>query len=240
MIKSGVKAFFFLCALNLLFSCNTTNTSGIGLTTPPPKPPINPIVNDLTAKITDTYKSTLSIPEVGFSKTVEFTDSLRLSSDVYCNYLIQESSTLLEKDKIVLIDVQYKQTADEENRPPCPEKRDKYVNHKKSLAFEKYSYSKIALFMLSADVETFLKTNPEFKTAQVLTMDSRKLGAIDTLFVRLKIVGLNNESYLLETHFSSMNSFLDIVDQKYISMSNSEVISYHKLLIPSNFEMHLK
>lgn len=230
MKQQFIQKFFVICFFALIASCSNTNSSGIGLTGAPTKPPKDPDAVGLTAKITDTYKSTLAIPDVGFTKTIEFTESLQLASYDDCLYTIQETSVLLQKDKTVLIDFQYKQTPDKENISSCPEKIDKYNNHKKDIAFEKYVNNKISVFMSSSDVDTILRANPDFKSGQVLTMESRKFGEIDSLFVRIKLVDLNNEPYLLETHFSSLNSFLDIIDRKYISMKSSKVISYRKLI----------
>lgn len=232
MVNQSLQKHFIFIFIFALSSCSNTNSSGIGLTSAPPKPPTPPEVINQTAKLTETYKSELAIPEVGFAKVLEFTEKLELVSGDECHYIVQEKSILLEKEKTILVDFSYKQKPAEGNFSWCPPQIDKYVNFKKDLTFEKFAASKISMFMNLSNVDLILKRNPDLKAAEILTMESRKLAQLDGVFVRVKLVDQTGAGYLVESYFSSLNSFLNLIDYKLISMKTSEVLAYKKLVSP--------
>lgn len=232
--NSNQNSFFkivFVCFLLLLSSCQNTNTSGVGLVLRDPKPPAPTDLQQQGEQVITTYKSTLALPEDGFTKLTEYGDSLRLTNGFECRYTILETATLKNRETLVLTEYKYKQIPNPENRELCPVKLDKYVGHTKSPTFEEYANQKVAIFLSYSNVESVLQANPKMRSAQVLVMQSTKMHNMDALFVRMKLTDMFNEQYLLETTFSTMNSFIDVMEQKFSSLKTNEQISYRKLIV---------
>ncbi len=222
----------FICSFVVMTACQNTNTTGSGLTLKDPKPPTPPEVQQQSARLMDTYKSTLGLPAEGFSKVTEFSTSMTLISKAPCFYIIRETATLKQKEPIMLVEYKFQQRLDKEKESDksCPSKMDRYVDFTTDLSFQDYANEKVALFLSYSDANSLLQANSRMRTAQVLAMNTTKVNDMDALFVRMKMTDLNNEAYLLETTFSTMNSFVDVIDQKFNSMKTNKQISYRKLI----------
>lgn len=229
-----IKKILSICFLVVVFcSCMNTNSGGIGLSHSPDKPPTPPSeLEQNSQRIIDTYKSTLGLPAEGFTKKIEYPDARELKSGETCFYTITETNILKIREPKIVVEVSYQQKPDEDNATKkCPAKMDDYNDHMKTYEFSEYANSKVAIFLGYSDVATILQSNPKFKSAKVLTMQSTTMHLMDALLVRVILTNTENEQFLLETTFSKMNSFVEVIDQKYQSMKTNKVISYRKLLM---------